>query len=62
MLVAVLVVSVLVVLWRIGHRRRRRLEAAALRVQWRPLSEFDARFPAERTVRSLRGKRRGLGL
>jgi len=43
-------VLLFVVRWRIEHRGRRRREAAALQMQHRPLSEFDARFPADRRL------------
>ncbi len=64
-LLVVVIVAFVLVRWRLGHYKRRKEEAAALQLQHRPLSEFDARFPADRRIsatgRSL-GRRSKKGL
>ena len=46
--VLVVVVLVLVVKWRLGHRARRRSEAEFRQLAHRPMTAEDARFPADR--------------
>lgn len=60
--VVVALVLLVVIRWRMEHRRRRSEEAEARQLAWRPVSEFDARFPADRRrVRHSRlGRRRTL--
>ena len=52
--VIVLLLIVLVIRWRVMRAHHRTLEQESFQLQHRPLSEFDARFPADR--------RRGSGL
>lgn len=58
-LIFVLVLVVLVVRWRIRHVGRRRVELGAAQAARRPLSDFDARFPADRRQGRASRRRRG---
>lgn len=54
-IVAFLVFCVLL-RWRGEHAKRRREEAESRQLQWRPMTEFDARFPADRRPRRRHGR------
>lgn len=59
--VFVIVVLLVVVKWRLRHHHRRTVELGAAQAARRPLSDFDARMPADRRVkrRKHRGRRWG---
>lgn len=47
---------VVLVQWRVRKRELRKQRAAEVQTAFRPLSEFDARFPADRRVTGRRGR------